>query len=117
MTEQPAGRGRLAPRRPGDEGAGQPFPESPEKRNDLWHEAKMFDYGPEDNLKLWEQATGILDSFVEVAAKLGVSENDALIHAMIDARERAREEIRRAGAEVQMRKEWAERQPKEADLL
>lgn len=109
MTEQRSEQGGWV--------ASPELPPSPERRNDLWHEAKMFDYGPEDNLKLWNQATGILDSFVEVAAKLGVAENEALVHAMIDARERAREEVRRADSEVRMRREWAEKQPKEADLL
>jgi hypothetical protein len=77
----------------------------------------MFDHGPEANLGLWEQAVGIIDGFVHMVAHLGEHENEAAVVALIDARERAREEARRAKVEVDMRCQWASSQPKEAELL
>ena len=93
---------------------GQPLPERPEVRNDLWHTAKMFDYGPERNLKVWTEAAQMLDAFAEMAANL---DNDGLEVALVDAHERAKEEVRRAESEVRMRREWAEGQPTRAEQL
>ncbi len=97
-----------------DASKGQPIPPSPERRNDLWHSVKAFDYGPEENLKQWEGAVDFLGGLVDIGDRLG---NDAVTVALIDARGRAQEEARRARSEVQMRREWAEKQPEEADLL
>ena len=94
--------------------APQPLPVSPERRNDLWHTAKAFDYGPDGNLKQWEEAVDFLDGLANMGGRVG---NDAVSVALIDARDRAQEEVRRAKSEVRMRREWASRQPTEADLL
>lgn len=92
----------------------KPLPISPERANDLWHVAKTFDKGPEGNLKAWTLAATLLEQFVEAGDVLG---NDATVHALVDARWRAEEEVKRAQVEVTMRREWAAKQPKEADLL
>jgi hypothetical protein len=96
------------------EGAGQPLPERPEVRNDLWHHQKAFDHGAEGNLAQWEHAVEMLDSLVEFRF---FHDKDALMVALMDARDRAREEVRRAASEVRMRREWAASQPTGADLL
>ena len=88
--------------------------ERPETRNDLWRTAKVFDYGPEQNLKVWTEATHILDAFAEMAANL---DNDGLQVALVDAHGRAKEEVMRAESEVRMRREWAADQPTRAEPL
>ena len=93
---------------------GQPLPASPEKRNDLWRCEKVFDYGPEKNLEVWATASHVLEGLAEMGDALG---NDGVVVALTDAMIRAKEEVRRHRSEVRMRREWAEKQPTEADLL
>lgn len=90
------------------------LPPTPERRNDLWITTKYFDHGLEENLRQWREAGDFLDSIVNVGDSFG---NEAVTVALIDARDRAREEARRAGEEIRMRREWAKKQPKEAELL
>lgn len=92
----------------------RPLPDRPEQRNDLWRTAKMFDYGPERNLEIWTEAMHMLDAFAEMASNL---DNDALQVALVDCHIRAKEEVKRAGSEVRMRREWAEGQPTRAEPL
>lgn len=87
--------------------------ERPELRNDLWIATKYFDNGPEENLRQWTEAAEFLDSIVDVGDSFG---NEAVTVALIDARDRAREEAKRARSEIRMRREWAAKQPKEAGL-
>ena len=96
------------------EGPGAPLPERPEVRDDLWRVVKVFDYGPEDNLRAWEQAAAFLEGLGHYAER---QENEALIVALEDARKRANEEVRRAQVEAKMRREWAERQPTRAEPM
>ena len=95
-------------------GGGRPLPPSPEKRNDLWCCEKVFDYGPEKNLEVWSGAAVVLQGLAEMGDALG---NDGVVVALTDAMSRAKEEARRAASEVRMRREWAGKQPTEADLL
>ena len=90
------------------------LPPSPEKRNDLWRCEKVFDYGPERNLQAWESAARMLEGFANMSDSL---DNEPMIVALTDAMLRAKEEVKRARVEVRMRREWAEKQPTEADLL
>ncbi len=94
-------------------GGGRPLPASPEKRNDLWRCEKVFDYGPEKNLEVWSNAARVLEGLAEMGDALG---NDGVVVALTDAMIRAKEEVKRARSEVQMRREWAERQPTGAGL-
>ena len=112
MTERrrPANTPRELEPRP-ESGA---LPPSPEKRNDLWCNEKVFDYGPERNLEAWESAARMLEGFANMSDSL---DNEPMIVALTDAMLRAKEEVKRARVEVRMRREWAEKQPTEADLL
>ena len=93
---------------------GRPLPASPERRNDLWRCEKVFDYGPEKNLEVWASAAHVLGGLAEMGDALG---SEGVVVALTDAAMRAKEEARRAKSEVRMRREWAEKQPTEADLL
>ena len=90
------------------------LPPSPEKRNDLWRCEKVFDYGPEENLEAWKEAAMMLEGFAQMSDAF---DNEPMVVALTDTMIRAKEEVKRASAEVRMRREWAERQPAEADLL
>lgn len=58
-----------------------------------------------------------LDKMAEEWTRDPLIGNDALLVALADCRKRCDEEARRARSEVDMRRAWAERQPKEAELL
>ena len=92
----------------------RPVPPSPERRNDLWRTGKVFDYGPERNLEAWESAARMLEGFATMSDSL---DSEPMVVALTDAMLRAKEEVKRARVEVTMRREWADRQPTEVDLL
>lgn len=94
-------------------------PKGPEYRNDLWMCAKAFDYGPEENLRLWEAASAVLEGLCKMAeewCRNPLTANDALLVAFADCHDRCKEEAKRHEREIEMRREWAARQPKETDL-
>jgi hypothetical protein len=94
-------------------------PQTPERRNDLWIVHKAFDYGLEENLRLWEAAAGVLDGMGKMAeewCRNPVSANDALLVALADCEQRCKEEVKRHKAELQMRQEWSARQPESSEL-
>jgi hypothetical protein len=113
-TEAKDGGEEWAWRLCGEEHGGKPLPPSPEKRNDLWRIEKSFDYGPEKNLEVWSGAAQVLEGLAQIGDALG---SEGVVVGLTDATIRAQEEVRRHRSEVRMRREWAEKQPTEADLL
>lgn len=98
---------------------GEPSPtQPPQIRNDLWVVQKVFDYGPEENLRLWRHADATLAGLCKMAEEWDRDKstvNEALIVALTDCQSRVKEEARRQEAELQMRREWAKQQPSSSE--
>lgn len=98
-----------------DAGPGEPFPRKPQEvRGDLWLVPKVFNRGPEENLRLWRRAEAFLGSLCEMVATgdhVLAAENEALVVALADCRYRVREETQRAQIYLEMYRKEAAKQP------
>ncbi len=76
---------------------------------ELWVTSIPESRGPEEDLKMWEEAEAILDKLCAEAEAEGEDYNGGALCALVDAYNRCIEERRRARDLLQLRERWSER--------